>query len=54
MAKKKVAEKTEPVVVAKCDNLYEVETHRLNEQVERFHDDFMFQLSKEEFDCLTS
>lgn len=38
--------------------LYGVETNRLNEQVkrniERFPDDFMFQLSKEEFECLRS
>lgn len=38
--------------------LYGVETRRLNEQVkrniERFPDDFMFQLTKEEFDFLTS
>jgi len=38
--------------------LYEVKTKRLNEQVkrniERFPDDFMFQLSKEEFDNLKS
>lgn len=46
MAKKKAAEKTEPVVVAKCDNLYGIETRRPNEQVERFHDDFMFQPPK--------
>ena len=36
--------------------LYGVETRRLNEQVkrniERFPDDFMFQLTKEEFDFL--
>ena len=39
-------------------NLYGVTTGRLNEQVrrniERFSDDFMFQLSKEEFDILIS
>lgn len=39
-------------------NLYGVETRRLNEQVRRnqdkFPDDFMFQLSKEEFDILKS
>jgi len=38
--------------------LYGVETNRLNEQVkrniERFPEDFMFQLSKEEFECLRS
>ena len=38
--------------------LYGVETRRLNEQVkrniERFPDDFMFQLTKEEFDFLKS
>lgn len=38
--------------------LYGVETRRLNEQVrrnrERFPEDFMFQLSKEEFDILMS
>ena len=38
--------------------LYGVETNRLNEQVkrniERFPKDFMFQLSKEEFECLRS
>jgi hypothetical protein len=38
--------------------LYGVETRRLNEQVRRsipkFPDDFMFQLSKEEFDSLKS
>ena len=38
--------------------LYEVETRRLNEQVkrnfERFPDDFMFQLTKQEFDNLKS
>ena len=38
--------------------LYGVETNRLNEQVkrniERFPGDFMFQLSKEEFECLRS
>lgn len=38
--------------------LYGVETRRLNEQVkrniERFPDDFMFQLSKDEFDNLMS
>lgn len=38
--------------------LYEVETKRLNEQVkrnkERFPADFMFQLTKEEFDNLKS
>ena len=38
--------------------LYEVETRRLNEQVkrniERFPDDFMFQLTKEEFEHLKS
>ena len=38
--------------------LYGVETRRLNEQVkrnrERFPDDFMFQLTKEEQDCLKS
>ncbi len=38
--------------------LYEVETRRLNEQVkrnkDRFPDDFMFQLTKEEFDNLKS
>ena len=38
--------------------LYGVETNRLNEQVkrniERFPEDFMFQLSKEEFACLRS
>ena len=38
--------------------LYGVETRRLNEQVkrniERFPDDFMFKLTKEEFDFLTS
>ena len=103
MAKKKTAEKGEPEVVAKCDNLnevnpnhdelitsvaqsspesvsiksmirlvrgqqvmldsdlaflYGVETRRLNEQVkrniERFPSDFMFQLTKEEFDFLKS
>ncbi len=39
-------------------NLYGVETRRLNEQVKRnqskFPDDFMFQLSKEEFEILKS
>ena len=103
MAKKIAAEKVEPEVIAKCDNLnevtpnhdevitsvaqsspesvsiksmirlirgqqvmldsdlaflYGVETRRLNEQVkrniERFPDDFMFQLTKEEFDFLKS
>ena len=103
MAKKKTADKGEPEVIAKCDNLnevtqnhdevitsvaqsspesvsiksmirlirgqqvmldsdlaflYGVETRRLNEQVkrniERFPDDFMFQLTKEEFDFLKS
>ena len=103
MAKKVAAEKVEPEVIAKCDNLnevtpnhnevitsvaqsspesvsiksmirlirgqqvmldsdlaflYGVETRRLNEQVkrniERFPDDFMFQLTKEEFDFLKS
>lgn len=103
MAKKKAAQKVEPEVIAKCDNLnevtpnhnevitsvaqsspesvsiksmirlirgqqvmldsdlaflYGVETRRLNEQVkrniERFPDDFMFQLTKEEFDFLKS
>ena len=103
MAKKIAAEKVEPEVIAKCDNLnevtqnhdevitsvaqsspesvsiksmirlirgqqvmldsdlaflYGVETRRLNEQVkrniERFPDDFMFQLTKEEFDLLKS
>ena len=38
--------------------LYGVETNRLNEQVkrniERFPEDFMFQISKEEFECLRS
>ena len=38
--------------------LYGIETRRLNEQVkrniERFPDDFMFQLTKEEFDYLKS
>ena len=38
--------------------LYGVETNRLNEQVkrniERFPEDFMFQLTKEEFKCLRS
>jgi len=38
--------------------LYQVETRRLNEQVkrnsERFSDDFMFQLTKEEYDNLKS
>ena len=38
--------------------LYGVETNRLNEQVkrniERFPEDFMFQLTKEEFECLRS
>ena len=38
--------------------LYEVQTKRLNEQVkrnkDRFPDDFMFQLSKEEFEILKS
>ena len=38
--------------------LYEVETRRLNEQVkrntERFPEDFMFQLTKEEFNNLKS
>jgi len=38
--------------------LYEVETRRLNEQVkrniERFPEDFMFQLTKEEFEILKS
>ena len=38
--------------------LYEVETRRLNEQVkrnsERFPDDFMFQLTKEEYENLMS
>ncbi|HQG78661.1 MAG TPA: ORF6N domain-containing protein, partial [Bacteroidales bacterium] len=36
--------------------LYDVETRRLNEQVkrniDRFPEDFMFQLTKEEFDIL--
>ena len=103
MAKKVAADKGEPEVIAKCDNLnevtqkhdevitsvaqsspesvsiksmirlirgqqvmldsdlaflYGVETRRLNEQVkrniERFPDDFMFQLTKEEFDFLKS
>ena len=103
MAKKIAAEKVEPEVIAKCDNLnevtpnhdevitsvaqsssesvsiksmtrlirgqqvmldsdlaflYGVETRRLNEQVkrniERFPSDFMFQLTKEEFDFLKS
>ena len=103
MARKKTAEKGEPEVVAKCDNLnevtpnhdelitsvaqsspesvsiksmirlvrgqqvmldsdlaflYGVETRRLNKQVkrniERFPSDFMFQLTKEEFDFLKS
>lgn len=103
MAKKVAAEKVEPEVIAKCDNLnevtpnhdevitsvaqsspesvsiksmirlirgqqvmldsdlaflYGVETRRLNEQVkrniERFPDDFMFKLTKEEFDFLKS
>ena len=103
MAKKIAAEKVEPEVIAKCDNLnevtpnydevitsvaqsspesvslksmirlirgqqvmldsdlaflYGVETRRLNEQVkrniERFPGDFMFQLTKEEFDFLKS
>ena len=103
MAKKIAAEKVEPEVIAKCDNLnevtpnhdevitsvaqsspesvsiksmirlirgqqvmldsdlaflYGVETRRLNEQVkrniERFPDDFMFKLTKEEFDFLKS
>ncbi|GMQ83064.1 MAG: hypothetical protein BMS9Abin05_2542 [Rhodothermia bacterium] len=38
--------------------LYGVETKRLNEQVgrnrERFHEDFMFRLTKEEFESLRS
>jgi hypothetical protein len=38
--------------------LYDVETRRLNEQVrrniEKFPDDFMFQLTKEEFENLKS
>jgi hypothetical protein len=38
--------------------LYQVETRRLNEQVkrnsERFPEDFMFQLSKEEYENLMS
>ena len=38
--------------------LYGVETKRLNEQVrrnkERFPEDFMFQLTNEEFNCLRS
>ena len=38
--------------------LYQVETKRLNQQVqrniERFPDDFMFQLTKEEFESLRS
>lgn len=38
--------------------LYEVETKRLNEQVkrnkDRFPEDFMFQLSKNEFEILKS
>ncbi len=103
MAKKIAADKVEPEVIAKCDNLnevtpnhdevitsvaqsspesvniksmirlirgqqvmldsdlaflYGVETRRLNEQVkrniERFPDDFMFQLTKKEFDFLKS
>ena len=57
-AKKKAAEKGEPKVVTKCDNLNEVVTRRLNELVkrdaERFLDDFTFQLTKEEFDFLKS
>ena len=38
--------------------LYDVETKRLNEQIKRniarFPEDFMFQLSQKEFDCLKS
>lgn len=58
MAKKKATEKGEPKVVAKCDNLYEVETRRLNEQVnsniERFPHSVSFLPAKEEFDYLKS
>jgi ORF6N domain len=43
---------------AELAELYGVETKRLNEQVrrnkERFPDDFMFQLTDEEFNCLRS
>jgi len=38
--------------------LYQVQTHRLNEQVKRnrkrFPEDFMFQLTREETECLRS
>lgn len=46
------------MVAADLAQLYEVETKRLNEQVKRnpgrFPADFMFQLTKEEFDDLKS
>lgn len=46
------------MIDADLANLYGVETKRLNEQtrrnIERFPDDFMFQLTDEEFNCLRS
>lgn len=58
MAKKKAAEKGEPKDVAKCDNLYGVETRRLDEQVKRnikrFPHSVSFLPTKEKFGYLKS